>query len=1856
MTTSQIGIKLSLDGAASVTSGLAGVQNSLGSLAGRVETVRSALSGFAPALASAFTVGGLVAFVRNTTNAIDAMNDLADAAGASIEEISKLDQVARRNGASLDAVGSMLVKFNAQLKEADGKNGASLALQAIGLEATKLRQLDPAEALRQTAVALAGFANDANKARLTQELFGKSVREAAPFLNDLAEAGQLNASVTAQQAAEAEKFNKQLFAFQANASDAARAIVSDLLPSLTQLIQQLNDGAKAYKSFWDATLDIGLNVDPFKSLNANLANTVKEIGTYRDIVNELQNRSGPDLFGRRAAEVQKYQKSLEIAIAREQYLLQQLARAGGGRGTAAPGATDPAKPALLDIAAEQARRKAAEDSAAALLKQEEAYDKLRVSIEERISAGQLELTQGQALTEAQRLKIKLDQDYASGLLKLTPAQKAVLDGKVADLAATEGQVKAEQESLKAAKAAAEARADARRAEDRAIAEFQAAESARASASLASVKDRITSLQAEAKATDLAAQLNISLAEALELVTIARMEEERAKYIEGSDEYLKVQREIDARKELANLIGSSAAREANRRAADDAAREWQRTADQIGQSLTDALMQGGKSAWEYIKGLFRTMVLRPVIQAIVNPIAGAFTGSMGGPGALGTLGGINSLATLGNTLTGSVAGSIGNVIGTAGTLFGSSALTSFAAGMKGATLAPGLMGPTTAGATGAMGAGASVAAAIPYVAAALAVANALGVFRSKSIVGGGLTGTLGAGDIQSYDLQRRGGTLFSGPDYSMVNRQTSTESAAIQSAFEALRTNAASMAEALGLSSAAVKSFTTVLGTDITQNDIGTRGIKLDGLTPEQAAKKVEEALAAANEELAAFVLGASRTVTESITTTVEDWAEGENDRYLRGYLDQVSEVTRTIEATGPSFARTGETAVQTLTRLASSISTINPVLDLLGLQLFDTSLAGADLASTMADAFGGLEAFTAATSTYYQEFFSEAERTAAVTAQLTETLGGLGLALPATRAAFRALVEAQDLSTESGRKAASTLIQLSGAFASITQEVSTLANSFARDAVQSVAASLRSMRSDVAEANLRVLQARQNVFDSYSSSLERLRGLLRQSAASTAAFGQSIQELLNDLRFSADLSPYSPTERFAVLQQTYGSTLSAARGGDAAAMEQLPDIARQFVAAAQDLSQTEVEYATYVAGIQQDLATVMADATARQAALMAQMPSAAVAPDATLAQEIAAAVADLRALSAAVATTGGMASLANNQTATAIEAFNAAVEQQTAATGSLNAALAALSSLGLSQSAIDALSAGISSGASAYADALGVSEDTISQLQDALGINDEALDAAAAALKVQLEAETVTRLATALGLPEATVRELATSLGVDAQTLEKISTALGLSSQQAAELNTILGLSPAERIRLANALGINSAATTALATAVGVSPAALSALQASLGLSQASTATIAGLSSIIDFSPAALAQINRLAAIRLQIDEDIVQQLATSLGLPAETVRQLATALGVSVGTLGYLSTALGLSSQQAAELQTILGLSATERASLANALGINSAATTALATAVGVSPAALSALQAAVGLSQASAATIASLPSIIDFSPAALAQINRLAGALGLQPAVLQSLAQAVALKPEVLPALAASLGLSDAQLSDLALSLGYSATTADALAESLGLGAGLTQELSQALGLSPAAIETIRVLSGALSGIPSTIRVESAPASLVTPGVRSSIRDIAGSGTQDEKAALYRMLRLIGLDDAVIRSTVDAEVGPQTDDAWALLKRVAGFAAGGMHQGGWRVVGEAGPELAYTGPERIFSNAQSRSLMDTSRLEAQMAALQAELALLRAETRATAVNTAKTADLIERATDGGSDYVRVVVDETIS
>lgn len=211
----------------------------LDTVRGSMERVRGATDLVAAGLGLVGIAGvaGLGQIFKASVDSVDALNDVADATGSTIENISALEDTAARTGTGMDTVTTALVKFNSILKEAKPGSGQEEILKSIGLSAKELRDQDPAEALLEVAKALSQYEDDGKKARLVQELFGKSAKELAPLLKDLAEKGKLVATVTTEQAAEAEKFNKQLFELQKNAQDAGRSLTTDLVTGINKAAQ-----------------------------------------------------------------------------------------------------------------------------------------------------------------------------------------------------------------------------------------------------------------------------------------------------------------------------------------------------------------------------------------------------------------------------------------------------------------------------------------------------------------------------------------------------------------------------------------------------------------------------------------------------------------------------------------------------------------------------------------------------------------------------------------------------------------------------------------------------------------------------------------------------------------------------------------------------------------------------------------------------------------------------------------------------------------------------------------------------------------------------------------------------------------------------------------------------------------------------------------------------------------------------------------------------------------------------------------------------------------------------------------------------------------------------------------------------------------------------------------------------------------------------------------------------------------------------------------------------------------------------------------------------------------------------------
>lgn len=547
-------------------------------------------------------------------------------------------------------------------------------------------------------------------------------------------------------------------------------------------------------------------------------------------------------------------------------------------------------------------------------------------------------------------------------------------------------------------------------------------------------------------------------------------------------------------------------------------DWAKTSDEINRSLTDALLRGFESGKDFaknlrdtIKNMFSTLVLRPVISAVMTPVSGAVNGVVqGGTGGSGSnlLGTASNLSSAYSFASGGfgagLASSLGGMASAAGSLFGSSALSAFGAGMKGATLAPGLMGPTTVGATGAMGAGASAGsflASIPGWGWALAGIGALfggdiinGLFGRK-LKDSGIEGDFGgASGFEGRQFEYYKGGLFRS-DKTKYKDLDEEIRAALADPFNAMRSGAKEMAGVLGLGTQAIDGFTAHVK------------VSLKGLSAEEADKRLKEEFDKVAESLASTTLGTQ------------------------------------------DYTRAGETALQTLTRLSGSLTGVNQVFENLGATLYASSLAGADMASQLVDLFGGMDGLSQTAGSYMQNYYSADEQRAAVQRQLQKAFDGLELKLPDinasdARAQFRALAEAQDLTTESGRKTYAALLGLSGAFASITQSAEDAAAA-AKQLAEAQARSVSDLLKRAIDRDRDALQYQasgmRDVVSALSASVSMLKSNARElygqvdgTAQMLAAQGMVyIEQALGGVRAGASITDYAGLT----------DAIGAARGG-----------------------------------------------------------------------------------------------------------------------------------------------------------------------------------------------------------------------------------------------------------------------------------------------------------------------------------------------------------------------------------------------------------------------------------------------------------------------------------------------------------------------------------------------------------------------------------------------------------------------------------------------------------------------------------------------------------------------------------------
>jgi tape measure domain-containing protein len=430
-------------------------------------------------------------------------------------------------------------------------------------------------------------------------------------------------------------------------------------------------------------------------------------------------------------------------------------------------------------------------------------------------------------------------------------------------------------------------------------------------------------------------------------------------------------------------------------------------------IADALMQGlsggAKTGSRAIRKIIMDELKKPItitVQALVSGLVGNLTGG----GSNGVLGSLTSMLGLGNNPLASVANFFGmGSGGIAGVASGA------AAGSDAALAALGYAGPSALGAgaasTGIMASLGSVASMLGPIAAAVGVAKLVqGDFKlaglgdlsillpgmsrlfgmgSKKTTATGISGTFDSGGFSGntfQDWKQKGGLFRDDKKGTKLGALDSETDNSLDKAFSALKLSAIESAKAMNLTVDSIVNFSKTVRVEFGQN------------ADENNAKMQE---------------------------------------MLNGMSDDIA---RILIPSIDSIAAAGERAKDTFARLALNLTSINSMVGNLGLKLIDVSVVGAVASSALADMFGGLDKLKEATSTYYDSFYSDAEKMTLSAKLMQDSLTAVdkGLTLPKTKEEFRKMVDVLDLNTEYGRNLYAVLVKIAPTFDTFTTAIETV--------------------------------------------------------------------------------------------------------------------------------------------------------------------------------------------------------------------------------------------------------------------------------------------------------------------------------------------------------------------------------------------------------------------------------------------------------------------------------------------------------------------------------------------------------------------------------------------------------------------------------------------------------------------------------------------------------------------------------------------------------------------------------------------------------------------------------------------------
>jgi hypothetical protein len=369
-----------------------------------------------------------------------------------------------------------------------------------------------------------------------------------------------------------------------------------------------------------------------------------------------------------------------------------------------------------------------------------------------------------------------------------------------------------------------------------------------------------------------------------------------------------------------------------------------------------------------------------------------------------------------------------------------------------------------------------------------------------------------------------------------------------------------------------------------------------------------------------------------------------------------------VEAIVPldKYQQTGETMTQTAIRLTGVFTSTNTLADLLGktmTQAFGAvGLAGADARLNLIAAAGGIANFNSEVSAYVKAYYSNSEQLSQAQSQMTQTFASLGLALPKSKDAFRAVVTSLDLTTAAGQSTFAALMALAPAFDQYTQAMKQAADaqqalwnqyfSAVYTPTQQLAMNTKQLQDQFnalgvampkTNADFQTLVENMNTSSQPAKDLQNALLALAPSfaqvtSAADQAAAQNLQTALGNVQTAYDtqskaiqsnidsinqfisslttlkqslalgsLSTLSPQDKYNAEKQLFESTSASAAAGDATAQGNLPQVAQDFLTASQAYNASSQAYVDDYNAVQKSLDANIATAQQQLSAAQQQL-------------------------------------------------------------------------------------------------------------------------------------------------------------------------------------------------------------------------------------------------------------------------------------------------------------------------------------------------------------------------------------------------------------------------------------------------------------------------------------------------------------------------------------------------------------------------------------------------------------------------------------------------------------------------------